>query len=93
MNIQQIKSDFDNGVLLGRETLRALIDSALADSQRLDWLQDNHTLHKGVDVLYTVGEYEASLTYDSNTRQPTEDFSARGDTLREAIDNLREKTK
>lgn len=90
MDLQQIKSDMDNGVLLGRETLRALIDAALADAQRLDWLEAANTLHNQVEFLYVVEGYEALITRDGTVSIAN---CAKGETIREAIDNLREKTK
>ncbi len=55
------------------------------DAARLTWLEDMHTLHKAVEILYVVDGYHVQRTHDSNPIGP-EFF---GITLREAIDAAR----
>lgn len=59
------------------------VDRALRtrDGELLDWLQDQFTLHRGVDVVYVVDGYRVALTRDGDAiGEP-----AYGATLREAL--------
>ena len=56
------------------------------DSEMLDWLEDNHSLHRSVDILYVVDGYEVSVTHDSTPLHVT----VRGDNLRDAISKAME---
>lgn len=56
------------------------MDNEMIDSQILEWLEDNHTLHKAVEALYVVDGYEVSITYDGNVIKGP----FRAETLREA---------
>ena len=47
------------------------------------WLDEHHTLHYGVEFLYVIHEYDATLTYDGNPL-----FSVSGKTIREALIKL-----
>jgi len=37
------------------------------DTQILDWLQRNHTLHRQVEALYVVDGYLVTITHDGET--------------------------
>lgn len=52
----------------------------MTDIELIDWLENNHTLHKAVEALYVVDGYEVSITHDGNTIKGP--FKAK--TLREA---------
>lgn len=55
----------------------------MTDSERLDWYQAQHTLHKSLEVLYVVDGYELSLmAEDGETVLAT----YKGESLRGAID-------
>lgn len=55
----------------------------MTDSERLDWFEAQHTLHKSLEVLYVVDGYELSLiAEDGDVVLAT----FKGETLREAID-------
>ena len=86
MNIEQVKEDFENGVLLGKETVRALINSALADSQRLDWLQENTQEFRHVQFDVDDGKYECMLTSEG---LQVNIVTVHGVTIREVIDQLK----
>jgi len=56
--------------------------SSCTDADRLDWIEQQHTLHKTVEFTYMVMGYEVQLMYDGNeVGKPFE-----GKTLRDAID-------
>lgn len=64
-------------------TAEAELATARRDAQRLDWLQEQYTLHQGADIFYTVDGYAIELlTEDGNHVL----HSWHGDTLRTAID-------
>lgn len=46
------------------------------------WLEDRHTLHQQVEILYTVDGYDVSITWDSDAYAGP----YHGETLAEAID-------
>ncbi len=52
------------------------------DTDRLNWLEDQHSLHRSVDMLYVVDGYNVTIMHDGN-----EGPCFHGATLREAIDN------
>jgi hypothetical protein len=51
------------------------------DAEILDWLQSRHTLHRQVEILYTVGGYQVTMTYDG---EPMRGLRWHGETLRDA---------
>ncbi len=51
------------------------------DAKILDWLERQHTLHRGVDALYVVDGYSVTITYDGEPMPGKEWY---GETLREA---------
>jgi hypothetical protein len=53
------------------------------DTERLDWLQKNHTLHRSVEILYVVIGYEVRLLVDDLVVHG--EFE--GEDLRHALDN------
>lgn len=55
----------------------------MSDTEILDWLEKNHTLHYAVEVLYVVEGYQATGTRDGNVER-----QAFGKTYREALANL-----
>lgn len=55
----------------------------MTDSERLDWYQAQHTLHKSLEVLYVVDGYELSVMAEDGERVVA---TYRGETLRDAID-------
>lgn len=55
----------------------------MEDKARLDWYENNSTLHKEIEILYLVDCYEVTLINDRNGTQQ----SYRGDSLRTAISN------
>lgn len=63
--------------------LRRLVEEGL----RLQWLEDQHTLHKSVEILYVVDGYEVQHTYDGDPVGP----AFHGETLSAAIDTARAK--
>lgn len=56
------------------------------DADRLNWLEQAHTLHWSVEFLYVVEGYNAQRTYDGNPTGPV----FHGESLREAIDAIRD---
>jgi hypothetical protein len=54
----------------------------VTDTERLDWLQRQHILHRAVNFLYVVNGYHLDITYYG---RPIAMY-ARRPTLREAID-------
>lgn len=55
----------------------------MTDSERLDWYQAQHTLHKFIEVLYVVDGYELNLMAEDGERVAA---TYKGETLRDAID-------
>jgi hypothetical protein len=55
----------------------------MTDEDRINWLEQHHTLHFTVEVLYVVIGYQAQLLYDD---EPI--TVASGETYREALDAL-----
>ena len=51
-----------------------------SDSDIIEWIEDNTTLHKQVECVYVVDGYEVSITYDDSIIKGP----YFGDTLREA---------
>ncbi len=51
-------------------------------SKHLDWLEQMHTLHYSVEILYVVTGYRITQLYDGNETGCV----AEGETLEEAID-------
>ncbi len=60
MNIKQIQQDLDNGVLLGRETVRELANVAVRMLEALQWVQrlDN------ADAISACSTGEPVTTYE-----------------------------
>lgn len=54
----------------------------MTDSDRIDWIEENHTLHRTVEFLYVVTGYTVTILYDD---EPI-GWDFRGETLRDAID-------
>lgn len=52
------------------------------DTEILDWLERQHTLHRSVDVLYVVDGYQVTITYDD---EPIRGKEWHGETLRDAF--------
>lgn len=55
----------------------------MTDSERLDWYQAQHTLHRSLEVLYVVDGYELSIMADDGDRVLA---TYKSETLRDAID-------
>ena len=55
----------------------------MTDAERIDWLQEKHTLHKSVQFLYVVDGYETHVMADSSD-VPLAVYAGRS--LRESID-------
>ncbi len=51
-------------------------------SKHLDWLEQMHTLHYSVEILYVVTGYQITQLYDGSETGRV----AEGETLEEAID-------
>jgi antibiotic biosynthesis monooxygenase (ABM) superfamily enzyme len=51
------------------------------DAEILDWLEQNHTLHHQVEILYVVDGYEVTITRDGD---PIPSLQWKGESLREA---------
>lgn len=64
--------------------LRTQLDEACKDRERLDWYEEQHTLHGAVESLYVVNGYVVNVTHDG---KPTGEHW--GETLRAAIDQAR----
>lgn len=62
----------------------ARIKELESDAKRLDWLEENQTLHRGVEFLYEVDRYSVRTTYDGEDTAETH-----GETIRAAIDVFR----
>ena len=64
----------------------AMLDEARKDKERLDWYEQQHTLHGAVEVLYVyvVDGYELTITHYGNPVR-----YVRAPTLRAAIDQAR----
>ena len=62
----------------------ALLDAGRKDRERVDWMEQQHTLHGAVEMLYVVDGYTVNVTHDGN---PTGEHW--GETLRAAIDRAR----
>ncbi len=58
---------------------------AHASSPRLKWLEDNHTLHRSVEILYVVDGYEVTVMHEDGVTELSPRF--RGETLAAAIDS------
>lgn len=69
-------------VTMRAAALIELLAARVPDSERLDWIEAQHTLHRSVEFLYVVDGYEVEYLYDGNP--VTKPF--RGETLRAAID-------
>lgn len=52
-----------------------------SDTQIIDWLERQHTLHRTVEVIYVVDGYLVQICYDGT---PLKDKEWHGDTLRNA---------
>jgi hypothetical protein len=57
--------------------------SFLTDSEILDWMERNHTLHYSVETTYVVDGYLAQIVRDGNVV-----VEHHGETLREAYAGL-----
>ena len=72
-----------------RRQARARVEQLFAelarDKERIDWIEQQHTLHKAVEFLYVVDGYQAQPTCDGD---PVGD-ALHGETLRGAIDAAR----
>lgn len=55
----------------------------MTDAERLQWYQNQHTLHFSLELLYCVDHYELSK-FDESERQI---WLVSGETLAECIDN------
>lgn len=55
----------------------------MTDSERLDWYEAQHTLHKSLEVLYTVDGYELSVMAEDGEKVLA---TYKGESLRDAID-------
>ena len=54
------------------------------DTERLTWLEDNHTLHKSVEIIYVVDGYQVTLMHEDGVTELSPRFQ--GHDLRSAID-------
>jgi hypothetical protein len=57
---------------------------AREDAARLDWLENNHTLHKSVEIVYVVDGYQVCLLHEDGVTELSPKFE--GHDLRSAID-------
>lgn len=62
INIKQIQTDMANGVLLGRETLRELVEHAAATERRLAFMVDHGCSWDGYTLIYDNAEFEQQET-------------------------------
>lgn len=76
-NASFVHADFANQ--LERE-----LAQRVKDAKRLDWLEEHHTLHKQVEILYVVDGYEVTLMHEDGLTELSPRFH--GETLRAAID-------
>lgn len=53
----------------------------------IKWLEDNHTLHTSVEILYVVDGYEVTVMHENGVTPLSKTY--RGDTLLSAIDRAR----
>jgi hypothetical protein len=58
-------------------------DELLADAQRLNWYESQHTLHKNPELLYVVDGYEISMMEQDGQKVVAEFF---GKSIRDCID-------
>lgn len=58
IDIKLIQADLANGVLLGRETIRDLIEHAAATERRLAFLLDYGSSWDGCTLIYYNHEFE-----------------------------------
>lgn len=56
----------------------------IRDGKRIDWLEDNHTLHQKVEILYVVDGYQVTLMHEDGFTEKSPRFE--GHDLRAAID-------
>jgi hypothetical protein len=69
--------------------LLAAIAELERDAERLDWYEQQHTLHGSLELLYVVDGYELSqMAEDGDTRV----LQVYGESLRAAIDAARSGT-
>lgn len=58
------------------------------DAARLKWLEDNHTLHKSVEILYVVDGYQVTLLHEDGITELSPRYE--GHDLASAIDTAME---
>ena len=57
------------------------------DAIAIKWLEDNHTLHTSVEILYVVDGYEVTVMHEDGVTPISKTYH--GDTLLSAIDQAR----
>lgn len=59
MNIEQIKSDLDNGIMISRVTLVKLVEAALIMKQELIRIDVGMSRHPSIDAFSILKKVEA----------------------------------
>ena len=64
-----------------------LAETAELRKDAIKWLEDNHTLHTSVEILYVVDGYEVTVMHEDGVTPISKTYH--GDTLLSAIDRAR----
>ena len=90
---QQMEADGWRQCAVGQGTTQfcSMAEEFRKDSERrkdaIKWLEDNHTLHTSVEILYVVDGYEVTVMHENGVTPLSKTY--RGETLLTAIDQAR----